>query len=116
MSGVHDNANLPSGDVARGKSLTNSNSCTECHQADYGGAGFFPNISSDSRFGIGGWSDAQIATALRDGIDDEGRSLCAIMERFPFSDQQTADVIAYLRGLPAVAKPTASECPGGDAD
>jgi hypothetical protein len=42
----------------------------------------------------------------------DGTSLCSLMERFPFSDQQTADVIAYLHSLPPVAKPSGGTCPG----
>jgi len=109
-----------SGDVARGLALANASSCASCHQADYGGAGFNPNITPDPTHGIGSWTDAQIAAALLTGMDDDGDQLCTIMERFSFSPQQVADVIAYLRSLPALSRPTQSECPGhgggGDDD
>ena len=100
-----------SGDAERGRELADSSSCTSCHQADYGGAGFFPNVTPDHQLGIGSWTDQQIKNALINGIDDEGEALCSLMERFPFSNQQVADLIAFLRALPPVARQTQSECP-----
>ncbi|HYP91006.1 MAG TPA: cytochrome c [Polyangiaceae bacterium] len=101
-----------SGDVARGLALANASSCASCHEADFGGAGFNPNITPDAAHGIGNWTDAQIGNAIVAGQDDDGDQLCTIMERFAFSPQQVADVVAYLRSLPAVTRPTQSECPG----
>ncbi len=111
-TGPHDNNNLPAGDATHGKALTVQNSCIECHGGDFSGSGFYPNITPDKTTGIGGWTDAQIAAAIRDGMDDDGASLCSLMERFPFSDQDTADVIAYLHGLPPVSHAITTECPG----
>jgi cytochrome c553 len=108
----HDNDHLPSGDAARGRAIADQNSCTECHGSDYSGTAFYPNITPDSPTGIGTWTDPEIAAALRDGLFIDGTSLCSLMERFPFSDQQTADVIAHLRSLPPVAKPSGGTCPG----
>jgi len=88
------------------------NSCIECHGGDFSGSGFYPNITPDKTTGIGTWTNAQVAAALRDGVDITGASFCSLMERFPFSDQETADVIAYLRGLSPVSKATTTECPG----
>jgi cytochrome c553 len=110
--GTHDNANLPPGDVARGKTLTDQNSCAECHNSDFSGSSFFANITPDKQTGIGAWTDAQIAAALRDGVEADGSTMCSLMERFPFSDQQTADVIAFLHSLPAVSRSTTDVCPG----
>jgi hypothetical protein len=61
---------------------------------DYSGAAFYPNITPDLQTGIGPWTDPEIAAALRDGLFIDGTSLCSLMERFPLSYQQTADVIA----------------------
>jgi len=99
------------GDAERGRALANSSSCASCHEADYGGAGFFPNITPDAKYGIGSWTDAQIGKALVTGTDEDGDELCSLMERFPFSNQQVVDVIAYLRSLPPVARANQSECP-----
>jgi mono/diheme cytochrome c family protein len=114
-TGPHDNTHLPPGDVARGKALTDKNSCAECHGADYAGSAFYPNITPDPATGVGAWTDAQIATAMRDGKGIDGAPLCSLMERFPFSDQDTADVVAFLRSLHAVVKPTPDVCPGHGA-
>jgi mono/diheme cytochrome c family protein len=113
--GAPDHGAPVSGDSARGRALADAHSCATCHQADYGGAGFYPNVTPDPQSGIGRWSDAQIGRALLSGQDDAGDSLCSIMQRFAFSEQQTADVIAYLRSLPAVSRPNQSECPGHGA-
>ena len=109
--GVHDNTHLPPGDVARGQALADKNSCTACHGADYSGAGFNPNLTP-SGAGLGTWSDAQIAAAIRDGVHNDGEKLCSLMEQFPFSDQETADVIALLRSLAPSPKVTSVVCPG----
>lgn len=108
----HDNDNLPAGDATRGQALTVKNSCIECHGGDFSGSGFYPNLTPDAATGLGAWTDAQIAAAIRDGVDDEGASLCSLMERFPFSDQDTADVIAYLHSLPPVSHAVTTVCPG----
>ena len=108
----HNNNNLPAGDAANGKTLTVKNSCIECHGGNFSGSGFYPNITPDPTTGIGTWTDAQIATAIRDGMDIDGASLCGLMERFPFSDQETADVIAYLHSLSPVVNAITTECPG----
>jgi len=112
VSGPHNNDNLPPGDATRGKTLTVQNSCIECHGGDFSGSGFYPNITPDKTTGIGSWTDAQVAAAIRDGVGTDGASFCGLMERFPFSDQETADVIAYLRGLSPVNKATTTACPG----
>ncbi|MGJ4939552.1 c-type cytochrome [Bradyrhizobium sp. HKCCYLS1011] len=61
-----------------------------------------PNITSDSTSGLGGWSDAEIANAIRHGIARDGHHL-ALPMAFAFyaglRDQDVADIIAYLRTL-----------------
>jgi mono/diheme cytochrome c family protein len=109
---AHDNAHLPPGDAAQGKALANRNSCTLCHGSNYAGSGFNPNLTPDPNVGLGSWTDAQVAAAIRDGMHDDGEALCGLMERFPFSDQEVANVIAFLRSLPPVASPATAVCPG----
>jgi hypothetical protein len=92
--------------------LVDRNACTVCHYSDYGGAGFNPNITPDVQFGIGKWTDAQVAAAVRRGLSIDGTSLCTLMARFPFSDQEVSDVITFLRSLPAVTRANGSVCPG----
>jgi mono/diheme cytochrome c family protein len=76
-----------------------------------------PNITSDADTGVGGWSDDQLARAIRDGVDDEGELLSPLM---PFdayrhlSDDDVRAVIAYLRSVPKVRqdrKPSKKEVP-----
>jgi mono/diheme cytochrome c family protein len=64
------------------------------------------NITPDVATGIGGWTDAQIIRALREGIRPDGRVLGPLM---PFelyrriSDADAAAIVAYLRTVPAVS-------------
>lgn len=109
---AEDEQQLPEGDPARGKALAIKSSCAACHGADYSGDGAFtPNLTPDVT-GLRSWTDEQIARAIRGGIDDEGEKLCNTMVPFSFTDQETADIIAYLHSLPPVEQMTPSECPG----
>jgi cytochrome c oxidase subunit 2 len=45
------------------------------------------------------WTDADIARAIRDGVEPNGQALKAPMPRWAMSDADIADVIAYLREL-----------------
>ena len=61
---------------------------------------------------MGEWTDEQILTAIRTGIDDEGGALCATMPRFTdLGEQEGVAILAYLRSLPATTrKIPASTC------
>ncbi|RYZ08559.1 MAG: cytochrome c [Myxococcales bacterium] len=86
--------------------------CAVCHQADLGGTGFYPNISMDAVNGIGSWTDAEIGKAIREGVDKDGESLCAFMiPQTDMSDEDLADLIEYLRGMPSVDRKITSACP-----
>ncbi len=76
-----------------------------------GGMGTFPgrlcirNITPDVETGIGDWTDAEIARAIREGVSRDGEALFPIMPWFMYtemSDEDVAAVIAYLRAQPAV--------------
>jgi mono/diheme cytochrome c family protein len=110
--------------VRRGAYLVTIGHCMECHSTFSAGVSDFkdglghggrkfgsavvkglpdvtvPNISSDPVAGIGAWSDAEIARAIRQGIARDGHRLNPPMA-YPFyaglSDADTADIIAYLR-------------------
>lgn len=63
-----------------------------------------PNLTPDVETGLGGWSDAEIARAIREGIDKDGRGLI-IMPAYNYralSDADVAAVVGYLRGLQPV--------------
>jgi mono/diheme cytochrome c family protein len=112
--------------VRRGAYLVTIGHCMECHSTwsagvsdfkdglGHGGRKFgstivkglpdtvVPNITSDPVAGIGAWSDAEIARAIRQGIARDGHRLNPPMA-YPFyaglSDADTTDIIAYLRTL-----------------
>lgn len=68
-----------------------------------------PNISQDTSHGIGAWTDAQLAHAIQAGVSPDGRHY---YPAFPYTgyarttEQDIADLIAYLRSLPADATPS----------
>ncbi len=97
---------------ARGELLATNNACASCHLANYAGTAFYPNITPDATTGIGSWTDAQIADAIANGKNAKGESLCGLMPRLALSEGDMADMIAFLRGIPAVEKKTAAICPG----
>lgn len=75
------------------------------------GTGGFPgrlcirNITPDVETGIGGWTDGEIARAIREGVSRDGEALFPIMPWFMYtemSDEDVAAVIAYLRAQPPV--------------
>ena len=64
-----------------------------------------PNITPDPETGIGRWTDAQIVRAVTEGVSADGRRLFPPMgygyyARMTPSD--LADLVAYLRSLPAL--------------
>ena len=68
-----------------------------------------PNITPDPATGIGGWSDAQLVRAIREGIRPDG-SLIGPPMPFAFyrglADDDLAAMVAYLRTVPAVVSET----------
>jgi len=113
-------------DLANGQEIFTAGNCSACHatpgQDDRtqlaGGLklkspfGTFvtPNISPDPKFGIGGWSELQFVDAMKRGVDDQGHHLYPAFPYGAYSLLKTSDVrdlFAYLKTLPAVAKPTA---------
>ena len=102
---------MPSEAFLRGEALAVEHECADCHVENFGGGGFYPNITPDAT-GIGKWTDAQIAKAINDGVGNDGKTLCASMPKFKLSAGDTADLIEYLRGLPAVKKTITAICPG----
>jgi len=64
-----------------------------------------PNITQDKKTGIGGWSDAEIIAAVREGKRPDGSLLFPIMP-YPFynkmSDKDAKALVAYLRTIAAI--------------
>jgi len=92
-------------------SLSNARKCTTCHDVSYQGSGFFPNITPHVDNGIGSWDDEDIKVAIRDGKDKDGVTLCATMERYPFTDDQLTDLAIFLKHLPPKDKKITAKCP-----
>ena len=107
--------------IKRGEALFTVADCAACHTDQKGGgqplAGgrpldtpfgrfYGPNITADKHYGIGAWSEAEFRRALREGRGRDGEFLFPV---FPYpaftnmSDQDIADLYAYLESRAAVA-------------
>lgn len=105
--------------VARGEVLAAEGHCLSCHvrpggQPFAGGYGvntpfgiiYGSNITPDPKTGIGGWSLAAFARAMREGVSRDGSHLFAA---FPFNaytglqDNDVEDLYAYLMTRPPVS-------------
>lgn len=65
------------------------------------------NITPDEETGIGKWTAAEIAAAIRDGWRRDGSAESPVMPYYRYAgmtDGDVADLIAYLRTLPAVRR------------
>lgn len=102
----------PSEAFLRGQMLVEHNECATCHQENFAGFTVFPNITPDEATGIGSWTDEQIISAIRDGVDADGKSMCPTMMRYSFEPEQLSDIVAFLRGIPPVERKITSQCPG----
>lgn len=60
------------------------------------------NITSDTAYGIGTWSDEEVATAITKGISKRGDTLFPVMPYYHFNTMSREDVnniVAYIRTL-----------------
>lgn len=115
-------ARFEGGDAERGRHIFNLGDCASCHaspgQPDrlhLGGGmalassfGTFrpPNISSDPDDGIGQWRGIDLANALMAGVSPSGQHYYPALPYVTYARMQpedVADLMAYLRGLRAVA-------------
>lgn len=78
---------------------------------------YIPNITPHKEDGIGAWSDDEIARAIRDGINRDGKLMMPMMP-YPsyqyMSDEDVKAVVAYLRSVPPLPnekEPQASRIP-----
>lgn len=90
----------PEADFIEGMELAGSFVIEEPGFRAYG-----PNITPDTRTGIGLWTDEEIIRAVREGIRPDGRVLGPPMP-FQFyrdiSDNDMLTIVAYLRSVPAI--------------
>jgi mono/diheme cytochrome c family protein len=108
--------------VARGRYLAIAGDCAACHTAAgrapfSGGLAiasplgpiYASNITPSGKAGIGGWTEAQFARALRAGVRADGSHLYPAMPYTAYaklSDADTAALYAYFRqGVAAVDTP-----------
>lgn len=121
-------ASSDSAAIARGKHLVTSVAhCTDCHSpsnADSllklglepvlnGGVAFnlplgtiySANITSDTTYGVGRYTDAEIARALRYGVHPDGTAVFDFMPFHNISDADLSDILSYLRTQKPVAIP-----------
>lgn len=61
-----------------------------------------PNLTSDIETGIGGWSDAEIARAVRYMVSADGRYLMPFMQYGGMSDEDLTAIVSFLRVQPPV--------------
>ena len=102
--------------VQRGEYLFKVASCAFCHGPNGSGGlkvSWRPfgtlwtrNITPDRETGIGGWSDAAVARAIRSGISADGRTLHwqgMIWDHASnWDEEDVRSIISYLRRIPPV--------------
>src|SRR5687768_5688297 len=121
------------GSAERGAEAVAARACAGCHEPDMSGRldpfsdnvtfhddtiSYASNLTPDDATGIGTWTDVQIDIAIRVGVDGIDKPMCEPMPVYAtMSDQEVADIIAYLRSLPPVSKAvTESSCPSQVGD
>jgi mono/diheme cytochrome c family protein len=70
------------------------------------GVAYSANITKDPEYGIGAWTDGELAYLLRTGIERDGAYAPPWMIKLPhLSDEDLADVIAFLRSDDPLVRP-----------
>lgn len=107
---------LPTGAaaLAEGQRLVTMRGCTDCHAADLGGKVLVDdpllgsiataNLTHGQGSAVAAYTVADWERAIRHGVGPDGKSLL-IMPSYEFaglSDEQVAQMIAYLQTVPAV--------------
>ena len=102
----------------RGRYVYSVASCALCHSRDGSGGLkvcwkpfgtlWVRNVSPDSATGIGAWSDAQVARAIRSGVSHDGRALHwqgMIWDHASnWDEEDVRALVAYLRSIPPVRR------------
>lgn len=116
--------------IERGRYLVHAGGCLTCHTADRPdaiplaggralptpfGTFYGPNITPDPVTGIGGWTDADLGRALREGVAPDGSNYYPVFPYPAYTGIEDADVAAlgaYLRSLkPVRQQATAHDLP-----
>ena len=93
--------------VSRGAYLVSAGGCTTCHTEKKGvpfsggralktpfGTFFSPNITADSKTGIGAWTDDDFVRALRDGVRPDGAHYFPVFPYTTYTRMTRADALA----------------------
>ncbi|HEY1900260.1 MAG TPA: cytochrome c [Steroidobacteraceae bacterium] len=105
--------------LAHGRYLAQAADCEACHTAEGGqpfaggrpfvtdfGTIYSPNITPDTKTGIGSWTDADFLTAVHEGRNPDGEHL---YPAFPYAaytyltDQDVLAIKAYIFSMPPVS-------------
>jgi len=96
--------------IARGKALADRTGCTDCHKADLRGGLFADDGWLHGRYYASNltrkaqvYSDEDLARIVRLGVRPDGRSVIAMpaMGFVKLTDGEMADIIAFVRSMPA---------------
>jgi mono/diheme cytochrome c family protein len=100
--------------IARGAHLAIVRACVDCHTADLGGGVvledpaiglvYSSNLTSGQGGVAGHYTDADWVRAIRHGVDAEGKAVIFMpsWEFYTLSDEDLADIIAYVKSVPPV--------------
>jgi len=96
----------------RGRYLVEITGCAACHTngaiiGEPNGAQMLypPNLTPDSKTGLGTWTDEQIAAAIRQGKSSSGPGHLTVMSWALYqhmTDDDIEAIVAYLRSIPAI--------------
>jgi mono/diheme cytochrome c family protein len=96
--------------IARGKALADRTGCTDCHKADLRGGLFHDGGPLEGRYYASNltrkaqvYSDEDLARIVRAGVRPDGRGVNSMPSSafVDLTDQEMADVIAFVRSMPA---------------
>ena len=116
--------------IERGRYLAGLTGCGVCHTAigpkgpdfehayaggfempEKGGTAITPNITPDPSTGIGNWTDAQVAAAIREGVRPDGKQMYPLMPYMNYNRMTDDDVHALVAFLRTVRPVTRSSKP-----
>lgn len=110
--------------IERGRQLS-AMLCNDCHmdpntnkltgrrmdEISQFGAVYSRNITQDPEYGIGKWTDGQIAYLLRTGVKPDGRFLPIMAKLSKMSDEDLQSIISFLRSDNAWVQPDNTRVP-----